>query len=381
MKKIFSKAFWIKFMLIDLIFFMVFYLTFIFSFPLDKIVKHNKAKIVKSLGKDFTYKSISLTPTLALNIKDLKLKELTKLTQKDINDILKKIKELKSNPKKENYAKDIRKISKQLKIPVDELTLIIKKSQHEIKKELTKGLTIKNLNINPKIMQMISSKKTALDFTASLMGGEIEGTYFVKEVKLKKSKIKRKSKRRRQRKPQELNHIELNLDNVRLTEVSKYLDLKLPIHGNLSGNLELDLKPQGSKMNMTMLKTDLTLNKAIIGPGKIKAMGSYATMNAIRLGSNIKLKGETDKRKKFKFDPIEIDSKDLKASVKGDISFIRNTSLNIKSKFKFTDSFLAANKKIKTIMSEFSKYKRRDKFYGIKYLGTLKRPRLIKYTN
>jgi len=339
-----NKNFFIKFFIVDTIFFLVFYITFITTFPIKEIVESNRGMISEKTGKKIKYKDISLGFDLSIKLNDLEIitipENITSSKKKNI-----------SKNKKDNDSSTTSGKNKKEKEPL--------------------VLMIKSLSIKPKIMKMLSSKKADIDFNADLMGGNISGNFKViddsKRETKKTKKIKRKS-----RKKIEKNKISLNLSDINLMKISKYLELKLPYSGKLTGDIDIIFATRRGKPMVSFLDIDLDMKGAKLGPGKVKAVGAYATVDPIKLG-DFTIKGKTAKNSsKFKFEPLKIDSSDFEASLDGTITFGRSIMPNLKLKFKFTEQLLKTSKKIKTIMGLISNMKRKDGYYGVKLTGTFK---------
>ena len=315
-----NKNFFIRFAIIDAVFFIVFYFTFVFTFPIKEIVDNNKEDIAQKTKKIIKYDDISLGLGLSLKIKNLEIIE--------------------DNNKKEKTSKTTK----------------------DDKKNKISSLKMESLTIKPNIMAMISSRKADLDFDAMLMGGEISGNFSVI------TEIKGKGKTKKIEK----NKVTLNIEDINLKKISDYLNLDLPYSGKINGDVKTVFATMRGKPVISYLNLDLDLNDTKLGPGKVKAMGSYVTIDAIRLGS-FKLKGSTPKNSsKFKLEPVKINSPDLKADLEGSITFSRSIMPNLKLKFKFTDELLENNKKIRAVMSGITNLKRKDGYYGVKLTGTLK---------
>ena len=90
--KFLNKDFIIKFFIVDAIFFVVFYITFIFTFPLKEIVDANKRDVSDKLGKKINYKDISLTLGLGIKVKGMEIININKDTAgKKKQDVKKEI--------------------------------------------------------------------------------------------------------------------------------------------------------------------------------------------------------------------------------------------------------------------------------------------------
>lgn len=333
-----NKNFFIKFFIVDIVFFLVFYFTFIFTFPIKEIAKSNKALINQKTGKIIKYKDISLGVDLSVHIKNLEIITISENVH--------------ASKKKNNKNKPIAKNDK------------------KTEKQGSLKLLVKSLSIKPRIMDMISSKRTNIDFNAELMDGEINGNFSVVEDKKRVSKSKR-AKRTVIRKL-EKNKLSLSLESIDLSKISKYLELKLPYSGKLTGDIEAVFATRRRKPVISYLSLDLDMKNGKLGPGKVKAVGSYATVDQIKLG-NFEIKGKTAKNSsRFKFEPLKIDSSDIEASLDGTITFSRSIMPNLRLKFKFTEQLLKASRKIKTVASLINNLKRKDGFFGVKLTGTLK---------
>ncbi len=327
-----NKNFFIKFFIVDIVFFLVFYFTFIFTFPVKEIADSNRNLINKKTGKIIKYKDISLGLDLSVNVKNLEI-----IT----------IPENVNTSEKENNNKD-KNSSKPKNIK----------------------LIVSSLIINPKIMDMISSKKTNIDFKAELMGGSVSGNFSV--VEDTKGINKAKKIKKTVRRHLEKNKLSLNMENINLSKISSYLELKLPYAGKLTGDIDTVFATRRGKPVISYLSIDLDMKNAKLGPGKVKAVGSYATVDQVNLG-NFTIKGKTAKNSsKFKFEPLRIDSSDIEVKLDGTITFSRSVMPNLKLKFKFTDDLLKRSKKIKTVMSLLNSMKRKDGYYGVKLTGTFK---------
>ena len=333
-----NKNFFIKFFIVDIVFFLVFYFTFIFTFPIKEIAKSNKALINQKTGKIIKYKDISLGLDLSINIKNLEIITISE----NVN----------TSKKKNNKNKAAIKTDK------------------KVQKPKTLKLIVKSLSIKPKIMDMILSKRTNIDFSAELMDGEINGNFSVVEDKKRINKSK-KTKNITRRKL-EKNEISLSLESIDLSKISKYLELKLPYSGKLTGDIETVFSTRRGKPVISYLSLELDMKNGKLGPGKVKAVGSYATVDQIKLG-NFEIKGKTAKNSsRFKFEPLKIDSSDIEASLDGTITFSRSIMPNLRLKFKFTEQLLKASRKIKTVASLINNMKRKDGSFGVKLTGTLK---------
>ena len=340
-----NKNFFIKFFIVDFVFFAVFYVTFITTFPIKQIVENNKDMISQKTGKIIKYKDVSLSFGLSINVEDLEIISINE----DVKTSKKNINKKNNNSTSLNNQKEKNKISK---------------------------LFIKKLTVSPNISEMMSSKTANLDFDASLMKGNINGNFTVvveEESQSKKSKNSRyKNKRARTNRKIEKNKIFLNLKSIDLMALSKYFQLDLPYSGKLSGVVDTTFASRNGKAMISALELDLDMKKSKIGPGKVKAMGSFVTIDTISLG-NFEIKGKTSKKStKFKLEPLKVSSSDIDIDLTGAITFGRNIMPNLKLKFKFTDELLKTNKKIKAVMGGFSNMKRKDGSYGVKLTGTMK---------
>ncbi len=324
--RILSKSFWIKFFIYDAIFFLTLYGTIIFTFPIDEILKSNQSNIESKINYKMEFQKASIGFDLSLNFKNIQLTPI-EISQKDKEDGVESIK-------------------------------------------------IKSLEINPYLMKIYKTKKGALSFNAQMFGGEIFGEFEVREAPNQMNQQVRGKKRasaNSDKDMQESNYLKLSLKKVSLTDVSSFFKMKLPIHGTLSGDAETYTGTSRGKVRFFSVESDLVIKNGKLGEGKVKTNLGDVTMPQVKLG-DISLVAKMDKNI-LKLEPIDIKSEDLEGSLEGNIGFGMVVNPNLKMKYKFTDSFLATNKKINSVLTGLNLVKSRDGFYQYQITGTLDKPK------
>lgn len=363
--KIFTKANIIKFLIIDFVFFTTLYLTIVFAFPVDKIIKANKNLISQKLNKEISFKKAYLGINLSIYFEDLKLKPLA-------NDIKVENKTESTDLNTEN-TQETTADEKNLKAVQNDKIATNKKEKNEKGEENNKTsnlIKIKQLSISPNLFSMLSSKKPSFEFECETEGGKFDGVYEVRKVTDKGKKANTQS--------QELNYLNITLKNFSLTEFSNFMKFELPINGMFSGNIETEFGTMNGKMKLMTLNIDSTLRMGSLGAGMVKTTMGKVSLDKIELGDLITIKGKMD-GSQFKLEPLIINSKDIEGNLDGTIVFGADTRPNLKLKYKFTDSFLASNKKIDTVIKGLGSVKRKDGFFGYRITGTFEQPRYTPY--
>ncbi|MBN2694050.1 type II secretion system protein GspN [bacterium] len=326
--RLLSKSFWIRFIIYDAIFFLAFYGTIIFTFPLNELLDSNKELIESKIKYKLEYQDASLS--LALNIKFKNL-QLTPI------DVLEKDKE-----------------------------------------KGVESLRVKSLELSPHLMKIYKTKKGAFSFDAEVFNGEISGEFEVKDAPNQTNNQPRGRKKGavvQKKDVQESNYVKLFLEKVSLTEISSFFKMKLPIHGDISGSAETYTGTSRGKLRVFFVESNLNIKDAKLGEGKVKTMYGDISVPQIKIG-DLSLVSKMDKNV-LKLEPIDIKTDDVEANLDGNIGFGMVINPNLKIKYKFTDSFLAANKPLSAALSGLNLVKSKDGYYQYQISGTLDK---LKYT-
>lgn len=382
-----SRGFWIKFILFDFIFGLTFYLTLVYTFPLNKIIQANQKVINQKAGRTVKFKSAKLDFGLNIVLEGIKISDVHKalLSKKDLKmlTLYKEIAEYIGESEKDLKAakEDIIAYLKKKKIDLSVLAQKNRVNLTQFKKDWVKfsemdgkgRLNVKKLTISPDISSMISGNPM-LTFKGKLLGGTLSGTY--KQIILK---TKSRSKRKRPVKKRINHELILDIEQFSGEKLSTLLALRLPLTGFIGGHLGLQMDAKFK--NIAGIDFDLSFDDGKIGPGPmyLKKMKGDVTLPMINMGS-FTLVGSS-KGNKITLKPLKLLSSDLEAQLDGYISTGRKMRPNLKLKYKLTDTFLnnPDNKKIANVVRAMGSAKRKDGFFGYLIVGTLDKLKFKKY--